>query len=359
MFAGAAREAVFSKPEVIRRVRQDFIPVSLKAGLVNRPPDNEEGRLYREIARSQPLPQGICVVNPAGKVLEWVVSFNGDQEVIAFLDHSLKRYHEYPDASKPVAAERFMHFPNRKLDDVMDNGEALPVAERHAAGTHCPATPPIPEGAIEASLVGRAFDKEGQPRPDQLSQEYYVEERFIVPPRVTGKLAELLSVKEKQEVAFPEALFRPFVAHAYLGVLDVAPIFNPGPSKGELLTCEFSAKRVAGSEGLWRITGKSDTSHDDRMCNATPGDLHRVQLDWDGFVLVDSGQVTEIVVSAKGRERLKFGTERNLAKSDVSYLPSGHTIDLDSRVRYGIVAEVKAGQPPRSQNGDRLPTGTR
>ena len=88
--------------------------MSLKAGLVNHPPDDEEGRLYREIARSRPLGQGICVVNPAGKVLEWVVSFNGDQEVIAFLDHALKRYEQYPDASKPVPAERFMHFPGRK-----------------------------------------------------------------------------------------------------------------------------------------------------------------------------------------------------------------------------------------------------
>lgn len=350
MFAGAAREAVFSKPEVIRRVNQDFVPVSLKAGLVNHPPDNEEGRLYREIARSQPLPQGICVVNPAGKVLEWVVSFNGDQEVIAFLDHSLKRYHEYPDASKPVAAERFMHFPNRKLEDVMDNGVALEFAERHAPGTHCPATPPIPVGAIEARLVGRAVDKQGKPVTDVMSQEYYVEERFVVPPRVSSKLAEMLSGKEKHEVQFPMGLFRPFVAHAYLGVLDVAPIFNPGPSKGELLICEFSAKPVTGSEGLWRITGKSDTSHDDRMCNATPGDLHRVKLDWDGFVSIDDGRVTRLVLSATGHEQLKFGTERKLAKSDVTYLTSGHTIDLNSRVRYGILAELKPGQ---AQGGNR------
>ena len=33
MFAGAAREAVFSKTEVVRRVNNEFIPVALKAGL--------------------------------------------------------------------------------------------------------------------------------------------------------------------------------------------------------------------------------------------------------------------------------------------------------------------------------------
>ena len=71
MFAGAAREAVFAQPEVIRRVHADFVPVALKAALVNRPPDDQEGLLYREIGRSKPGPQGICVVNSAGKVLAW------------------------------------------------------------------------------------------------------------------------------------------------------------------------------------------------------------------------------------------------------------------------------------------------
>ena len=44
MFAGAAREAVFSNAAVIRRINADFVPVALKAGLVNNPPDDEEGR---------------------------------------------------------------------------------------------------------------------------------------------------------------------------------------------------------------------------------------------------------------------------------------------------------------------------
>ena len=59
MFAGAAREAVFSNPDVIRRIQTDFVPVALKAGLVNNPPNNHEGRLYREIGRSRPAPQAV------------------------------------------------------------------------------------------------------------------------------------------------------------------------------------------------------------------------------------------------------------------------------------------------------------
>ena len=120
MFAGAARKAVFSNPAVIRRVKADFIPVALKAGLVNNPPVGLEGMLYREIGRSKPAPQGICVANSDGKVLDWVLMFDGDESVINFLDHCLKRFDEYPEANKPVPAERYMRFPSHKLDDVKD-----------------------------------------------------------------------------------------------------------------------------------------------------------------------------------------------------------------------------------------------
>ena len=57
---------------------------NLKAGLVNNPPDNDEGRLYREIGRSKILPQGVCVVNSAGKVLDWVFMFDDDKSVLDF-----------------------------------------------------------------------------------------------------------------------------------------------------------------------------------------------------------------------------------------------------------------------------------
>ena len=68
---------IFSNADVIRRVNADFVPVALKAGLVDNPPDNDEGRLYREIGRSKILPQGICVANSAGKVLAWTASHVG------------------------------------------------------------------------------------------------------------------------------------------------------------------------------------------------------------------------------------------------------------------------------------------
>ena len=82
----------------------DFVPVALKAGLVNNPPNDEEGRLYREIGRSKILPQGICVINSACKVLAWVEFFDDNKSVVAFLDHCLKRAARFPDAKKPFPA---------------------------------------------------------------------------------------------------------------------------------------------------------------------------------------------------------------------------------------------------------------
>ena len=67
MFAGAAREAVFSKADVIKRVNADFIPVALKAALVNGPPNDEEGLLYREIERSKPAPRESASSTPRAR----------------------------------------------------------------------------------------------------------------------------------------------------------------------------------------------------------------------------------------------------------------------------------------------------
>ena len=91
---------IFSNADVIRRVNADFVPVALKAGLIDNPPDNDEGRLYREIGRSRILPQGVCVVNSAGKVLDWVFMFDDDKSVLDFLDHAKKRF-------VPAAASAF------------------------------------------------------------------------------------------------------------------------------------------------------------------------------------------------------------------------------------------------------------
>ena len=248
MFAGAAREAVFSNPDVIKHVNADFVPVALKAGLVNNPPEGDEGLLYREIARSRPAPQGICVVNSAGKVLNWTLMFDDDKSVLAFFDHAKERYAKFPDAKKPFAAEVHQKFPSQKRKDVEDSGKVLPVLDRHPEGKHCPAEPPLPKGTVAVRLIGRALDKDGKPVTDTLRQENYIEDRFDIAIPTQEKLAKALADAGKAPVKLPLEVARQWVRQAHMSVLDVRPIDNPSPpggSKGELKKCDFSATKVA------------------------------------------------------------------------------------------------------------------
>jgi hypothetical protein len=345
VFAGAAREAVFSNAEVIKRINADFVPVALKAGLVNNPPEGDEGLLYREIARSRPAPQGICVVNSAGKVLNWTLMFDDDKSLLAFFDQAKDRFAKFPDAKKPVVAEVYMKFPSQKKKDVEDSGNALPVLDRHPEGKHCPAEPPLPKGTVAARLIGRALDKDGKPVADTLRQENYIEDRFDIAVATQEKLAKALADAGKEPVMLPSEVARQWVRQAHMSVLDVRPINNPSPpggSKGELKKCEFSATKVEDGKGptLWRIEGESEAFIDDKMANGGPGDMHEVRLTWHGFIEMDGNRMTRLVLSAGGKEKLKFQSARGKNETEVAILPGGHRIDMNCGVRFGIIGEV-------------------
>jgi hypothetical protein len=358
VFAGAAREAVFSQPEVIRRVRAEFVPVALKAALVNNPPDGEEGQLYGEIGRSKPAPQGICVLNPAGKVLDWVLMFDDDASVLGFLDHARKRFARYPDAKQPVPAERFQKFPSGKLEDVADTRTPLPADARHASHKLCPGTPPVLPGTVIARLFGRALDLDGKPVADTVRQEHYVEDRFPVPVEMQDRLAKALAASAGQRFRLPEALTRLFVSHAYLGQLDVNPVAAPG-GKGGLGRSEFWAQRAGGSETgpiHLRVEGSSEAAGRSSPGEGGDGRMweHEVRLAWEGWIDLEGNRIRRLVLVARGSEKLRWGHGRNgpWAEADVTHLPGGHPIDLACGVRYGILGEpatadqVAADAPP-------------
>ncbi len=345
MFAGAAREAVFSNAEVIKRVNADFVPVALKAALVNNPPRDDEGLLYREIARSKPAPQGICVVNSAGKVLNWALSFDDDKSMFAFFDQAKERFAKFPDAKKPVAAEVYMKFPSKRRKDVPDSGKTLPVLDRHPKGKHCPAEPPLPKGTVAVRLFGRALGKDGKPVADTVRQENYSEDRFNITVETQKKLAKALADAGNDPVKLPLEVTRQWVKQAYLGVLDVQPLDNPSPpggSKGELKRCNFSATKVGAGKGptLWRVGGESEAFIDEKMANGGKGDMHEVKLKWHGFIEMDGDRMTRLVLSASGREKLKFQSARGKDMVEVAILPGGHRVDMDCEVRFGIIGEA-------------------
>jgi hypothetical protein len=340
VFAGAAREAVFSNPEVIRRIRADFVPVALKAALVNQPGHDDEGRLYREIGRSKPAPQGICVVNSAGKVLHWALMFDDDQSVLAFLDHSLDRFEQFPDARRPVPAERYMRFPTARLDDIGDTGEALPLAERHSPGKSCPAKPPLPPGTLVARLFGRALAPDGKPAADTVSQEQYVEDRFEVPVATQEAVAHALAGARTGRARIPDELGRLCVTYAYLGQLDVRPLSNPCGGASDLRRCEFWAdSEDDGTSTIWRLHGESEVFTDE-MANAGPGDSHEVKLTWQGIIETNGKRVSRLLLTARGTEKLRFGSARSEDVSAVASLPAGRRIDIACPVRYGISGET-------------------
>lgn len=344
MFAGAAREAVFSNPEVIQWVNEYFVPVALKARELNRPPETVEGDLYREIARSRPLPQGICVADSAGKVLRWAVAFDDEASVLDFLSGAVKQYNTVPGADRPVIAKRYMRYPSQRMEDMEASAVKIPIPKYDGQQGSGAGASTIPEGVLDAKMVGRAVKPNGELVENVLQQEYYAEDRFTLGADLMSGLAERLLKVSVGKQKLPVPFFRPMVARAYMGVLDVAPIFNPGPEKGELIQCDFWAEPLLGRSGWWKISGESETYNGEGMANSGPGDLHRVKLRWNGFVNVKDGSVVEIVLKAEGSEQLKFGTVRNIEKSNVAQLPSGHTINLDSAVRYGIVAKTLAAK---------------
>lgn len=333
--------------------------MALKAGLVNNPPrDDEEGRLYTEFERSKPAPQGICVANSAGKVLDWALMFDGDKSVLEFLDQTLIRYSVYPDAEVAFPARRYMRYPSQTLADVEDSGTTLPVPERHAKETRCIATPGHPKGTLDVRLWGRALGEDGKPLADTVRQEHYVEDRFTVPVEVQDQLARAAADAGRERFRLPPALQRSLVSQAYLGQLDVNPCMR-GKESGEW---EFWGRAVGGDAARIRVTGRSEVSGgESRSGRRSDGRLwsHEIKLTWDGYIEMKEDRITRLLLTAEGREKLKWGNKRMMdpREADVQRLPAGHPIDLSCGVRYGIegkpvskdqIGEGRTEGPPAS-----------
>jgi len=353
---------IFSNADVIRRVNADFVPVALKAGLVNNPPDNDEGRLYREIERSKIVPQGICVVNSAGKVLDWVFMFDDDKSVLAFLDHARKRFARFPDAKKPFPAERYMKFPSQKLADIEDNSKVVPIVERHPEGESCPAKPRIQQGTIIARVFGRAFDKDGKPVADTVRQENYVEDRFNVPVVRQEALAKALAAAGTERFKIADDLARVLVSHAFMGELDVNPFGDINGSKGQRTDCTFWGQKVqADGNGPVRvhIEGKSEAAGVGRDGQNGDGPLwqHQVKLAWEGLIEMKGNRMTRLLLVARGTEKLKRGNKNE----ELGHLPGGHAvfIDLDCGVRYGIIGEPVPAEEAGSADQAQVPEEAR
>ena len=320
-----------------KRLAAEFVPVALKAALVNGPPDGEEGRLYARIARSKPAPQGICATDGYGRTLVWTLGFDDDASIPKFLDHVLQLHKLHRGEKAPFATERWRRYPSTRLADTpADPSEGSPPAQppdSHPSGHACDGLPHVPAGTLLARVVGRALLADGTPVPDTDSQERYVEDSFEIPPVAQAEFAAAAAVAGGERFRIPQSCSRWWVEHAYLGQLDVKP------SRTDRL--DLYARRTA--DGALRIDGETEASGGDGTSPRGDGavHVHRVRLTWEGFARLEGKAVTDLVLLAQGTEKVRWGNVRiadPAAEPEVAHLMGGKAFDQEGGVRYGIEA---------------------
>ena len=224
MCAGAVREAVFSNPDVIRRVQEDFVPVALSMLSPLQRTQDQEGELFRSICKSRIQLQGTCVLNSAGQVLAWVLTYDRQEKVLEFLDHTLDRFREFPSGDRPITIERYDQFSTARAADQSEPVRPSSLPFRHPKGEPCRAEPPLAPGTLVAKVIGRALDADGGYFTDTVKQEHYALDRFEVGPEVQRQFASAVRESTSSRVRLPESLARRIMAAAYLGNKDMGPL---------------------------------------------------------------------------------------------------------------------------------------
>lgn len=351
MFAGAAREAVFSKREVVEKIDAGFIPVALKAAHVNNPPPGPEGALFREIGRSKIAPQGICVVNSACKVLSWTVSFDENNSIEAFLDHCVARYNEFPNAESAVAAERYRKFPSVKMPDIADDGSVPKIPNEHPKNGACPGDFRYPSGTFLGSVVGRLLDEDGGFSEATRTQDNYIEDRFEIGAAEQREFLDASAAAGAAEFDVPNLFARAIVGASHLGQLDVSPL--GGAQTGGQTTHEEIQLRAKPSDNeaaevvRLEISGKSSVAGADAdQGRRSDGRRwkNRIDLDWRGFVEFKNGALSGVALIGEGDESLLWDRLGGWPddEPDVAHLMAGHRIDLSGNVRYGVTGRPAA-----------------
>lgn len=334
---------------MIAKIQEGFVPIALKAAQMGRPPAGIEGQLYRELRRTQAAPQGIGVMNSAGKVLAWTLGFDNEQCVTEFFDQSKVRYEA--NAKSPVDTLRYRRYPSVEMEAVPDDGSVFALPPAHGEGERCPGNLRRGPGALPGRIVGRAFGDDGLPLSEVRTQDNYVEDVLEISKPMQDELVEA-SRAATGRFKVPAAIARELVENAYLGMLDVNPLGGDRVRALLLeLSIDFWAEQVA--DGRLKITGKSLAHAKNR--EDIPSDAgrlwnHRVELDWRGFAELGDGRIDEIILSASGHEKLQWGgpgshVSPNAADNPVAHLLGGRPLDLSCAVRYGVSAKRSSISP--------------
>ena len=285
------------------------------------------------------------MLNSGGQVLAWVLMYDKDQSVLDFLDHTLKRFRDHPDATEAIAAERYMRFPSARLEDFKEAASVAPFPEKHPNGQTCPGSVAPRAGTLVARVFGRALDKDGKPAADAVKQEHFALDRFEVSQALPEAIAGAIADGKTDLIVLPGEFGRLCTAHAFLGNKDAGPMSKVSvfAVRSDLRQCQFWARKAdAASPTLFRIEGKTEV-----IGNGECGDFrlhHEVKLDWQGFVESDGKRIKSLLLSARGAEKLQWGSEglkkQAHLQDEVAFLPSGRPIDMACAVRYGVIGEA-------------------
>ena len=334
MFASSVRETVFSNPKVIQRVNKEFVPLYISPlyspGMGSADP---EFKLFQSLSRSQVASQGMCVVNTGGQALFWVMNMGKEDGILSFLDHALKRFRKFPDARKQVMTERYVHFPDHRLDDFKEEVRDSAIAQGHPDKNVCPLLPLRSRqaaGTLMADVVGRALDADGKPMKETVNQARYSEDRFYVSPKLQEAVAEAIAGAETDRFPLPDELIKLCAVYSYLGVMDVAPKDEREVMSAMCSGSLWAWKPLNGSSWM-RVEGSSrrlreGKEHDYR---------HEVKLVWEGFIEMEGTRMKSLFLFAKGRESRQWKPNDTIPFDPVP----------PSDVRYGIIGKPVRGKP--------------
>jgi len=344
VFAGAVRETVLSDPNVINRLKIQFVPVAIRAADLNFPGIDGEGQLIRTIAQSKLAQQGLCVLNSSGQALSWVVTFRDGKSVESFLDRSLELFRANPNGNQPGRTERYMQFPEGRTADcvVEPRYEQCSSILRESHGV----VVPPPSSGMLVRLTGRALDQHGRLLADTLQQEHYVEHKVELPSYMQQQLINAVKANGDNRFPLPTLLANWIIEQAYLGQLDMQPL-REGPHSGDnqVPVCTLYAQRN-GANGI-DIGGETEVSV---SCAVRPEDganySNHIKLHWQGFVEFDDTTIHKILLLGRGVEQAHWESfAASLSKHGgvcpsrdtlVQFLPSGHPFSIDCPVVFGF-----------------------
>ena len=340
MFAGAVREAVFSRPEVAKKVKDGFVPVAVRAQHVNGLRSGAAGRLFSDISKSKLAGQGLAVLNSDGQVLEWVLMFDNPEEIGNFLDHATARFANFPDGSRAVMTERHMRYPSEAMTSMAAPG---PVRHsQHAVGEKCPGDNAVADGSVRIDLIGRTLTSTDKFSTDVLTQDNFVQDMFDLDSRIQGLIVDAVEGSEGVRFELPRELSKAIQAHAYLGQLDACPIPNLHGGQIELDEAELFGTVVQNSKSrtVLKIEGTTKAASSlDR--GGRPFYDHSVTLEWSGYMVIQSGQIKRFALIGRGHEEFQWSQGGSAAVEAVRNLPAGHIVDQEGPVQYGLILRVK------------------